>query len=65
MPKTQRELDNERAVRIQITTNDIHNRVTNIYECLCEREFEPVREEIKVISNELRIINKSIDDDEF
>ena len=65
MPKSNRECECERGARISLTTNSLHNNVTNIYEGLCDRDFPSVRAEIKVIQDELRIITKSIEDDEF
>lgn len=63
--KSKHQCECERACRISLTTNDIHDRTTNIYESLVDRDFETVKSEVKLIKNELSIILKSLDDDEF
>lgn len=54
-----------RAERILFTTNICHKSLDNIYEGLVDRDFEPVKEEIKTVIVELRLILKSIDEDDF
>ncbi len=57
--------ENERAHRICLSTNDCHDKITTLYECLCDREFKKAEKEIKDLQSELRLITKYIKDDDF
>ena len=57
--------ENERAFRICFTIDSCHNALTEIYEKLVDREFDTVEKDIRGVISELRIIIKSIEDDDF
>jgi hypothetical protein len=57
--------ENSRAERISFRINEHHLRLANIYENLVDREFLPVDKDIRNIIIDLRLILKSIEDDDF
>ena len=57
--------ENERAFRIYFTIDSCHTALTDIYEKLVDREFDTVEKDIRGIISELRIIIKSIEEDDF
>ena len=57
--------ENDRAFRISYMTEGIHESITIIYESLVDREYDSVKEEIKLVSREFRAIIKLIEDDDF
>ena len=60
-----RKLEKERANRIGMRMEDIHLAVTDIYEKLVDREFETVTVKVKTIITDLRMLLKSMEDDDF
>jgi hypothetical protein len=60
-----RKLEKERANRIGMRMEDIHLAVTDIYEKLVDREFETVPVKVKTIITDLRMLLKSMEDDDF
>ena len=62
---SQSNLDNQRAQRILFTANICHESLDNIYESLVDRDFDFAAEEIRNVIVELRLIIKSIPDDDF
>lgn len=60
-----RKLEKERANRIGMRMEDIHLAVTDIYEKLVDREFETVPVKVKTIISDLKMLLKSMEDDDF
>jgi hypothetical protein len=58
-------LEKERANRIGMRMEDIHLAVTDIYEKLVDREFDTVPEKVKTIISDLKMLLKSMEDDDF
>lgn len=54
-----------RAYRIGIRTKECHDRLADIYESLVDRDFVTSEKEIKIIIIQLRMILKSIEEDDF
>ncbi len=44
---------------------DIHLAVTDIYEKLVDREFDTVPDKVKTIISDLKMLLKSMEDDDF
>jgi hypothetical protein len=57
--------ENQRAYRIGIRTKECHDRLTDIYESLVDRDFVIAEKEVKTIMIQLRLILKSIEEDDF
>lgn len=57
--------ENQRANRILLRMNHCHISLTNIYENLVDREFDSIEKEAKYVIMELRMILKSIEEDDF
>lgn len=57
--------ENDRAARIALMTNNYHESVTTIYEQVVDREYEPAKEQLKLLIKDLRDLYKSIEDDDF
>lgn len=62
---SQSNLDHQRAQRILFTMNICNKSLDNIYESLVDRDFDFAAEEIRNVIVELRLILKSIPDDDF
>jgi hypothetical protein len=58
-------IENSRAERISFRINEQHLLLANIYENLVDREFLPVDKDIRNLIIDLRLILKSIEDDDF
>jgi hypothetical protein len=63
--KDQKRLDDERAFRIALRIKENHLLLSNVYENLVDREFSSVEKDAKKIILDLRLILKSIPDDDF
>jgi hypothetical protein len=63
--KDQKRLDDERAFRIALRIKENHLLLSNVYENLVDREFSSVEKDAKKIILDLRLILKSISDDDF
>jgi hypothetical protein len=61
----QKRLDDERAFRIALRIKENHLLLSNVYENLVDREFSSVEKDAKKIILDLRLILKSIPDDDF
>lgn len=46
-------------------TNNYHESITTIYEQVVDREYEPAKEQLKLLIKDLRDLYKSIEDDDF
>lgn len=57
--------ENDRAARIAFTTSGYHESISTIYEQVVDREYEPAKEQIKLLMKDLRDLYKSIEDDDF
>lgn len=57
--------ENARAERIAFRINEHHLLLANIYENLVDREFIPAEKDIRNLIVDLRLILKSIEDDDF
>lgn len=60
-----KEIELQRAKRILFNTNIIHESIDKIYESLVDREFDFAKKEILTSITELRLLLKSIEDDDF
>jgi len=57
--------ENARAERISFRINEHHLLLANIYENLVDRQFVPAEKDIRNLIVDLRLILKSIEDDDF
>ena len=59
------EEENERAERLAFRINEYHSIMNGLYENLVERDFQAVETDIKFLIMELKLILKSIPNDDF
>jgi hypothetical protein len=59
------ESEDKRAYRISFRINACHQSLTIVYETLVDREFSVSEKEIKQIITELRLMLKSMQNDDF
>ena len=57
--------ENARAERIAFRLNEQHLLLANIYENLVDRDFVPAERDIRNLIVDLRLILKSLEDDDF
>ena len=57
--------ENLRAGRISLRINENHILLANIYENLVDRDFIETEKDIRSLIVDLRLILKSIEDDDF
>jgi hypothetical protein len=57
--------ENARAERIAFRINEQHLLLANIYENLVDRDFVPAERDIRTLIIDLRLILKSMEDDDF
>ena len=57
--------ENARAERIAFRLNEQHLLIANIYENLVDRDFVPAEKDIRNLIVDLRLILKSMEDDDF
>jgi len=57
--------ENARAERIAFRINEQHLLLANIYENLVDRDFVPAERDIRNLVVDLRLILKSLEDDDF
>ena len=57
--------ENARAERIAFRLNEQHLLIANIYENLVDRDFIPAERDIRNLVVDLRLILKSLEDDDF
>lgn len=60
-----RKTDNERAERISLRITEQHIILTRVYENIVDREFVPAEKDIRNLIVDLRLILKSLEDDDF
>lgn len=58
-------IENARAERIAFRINEQHLLLVNIYENLVDRDFIPAERDIRNLVVDLRLILKSLEDDDF
>ena len=58
-------IENARAERIAFRINEQHLLLANIYENLVDRDFIPAEPDIRNLVVDLRLILKSLEDDDF
>lgn len=59
------EKENERAIRIAVRMNLNHALLASIYENLVDRDFKYAERDLLEIIYDLRLILKSIEEDDF
>jgi hypothetical protein len=64
-PSDIRRLETERAMRIYMRMEDCHLIITEVYEKIVDRDFDKVPDKIKTLISDLRMILKSMEDDDF
>lgn len=57
--------ENARAERIAFRINEHHLLLANVYENLVDRDFVPAEKDIRNLIIDLRLILKSMEDDDF
>jgi hypothetical protein len=57
--------ENARAERIAFRINEHHLLLANIYETIVDRDFMPAEKDIRNLIIDLRLILKSLEDDDF
>jgi hypothetical protein len=57
--------ENARAERIAFRINEQHLLLANIYENIVDRDFIPAERDIRNLVVDLRLILKSLEDDDF
>lgn len=57
--------EDKRAFRIAIRMEQNHMLLSSAYENLVDRDFDTVKKEIKIIRQDLLLILKSMEDDDF
>jgi hypothetical protein len=57
--------ENARAERIAFRINEHHLLLANIYETIVDRDFVPAEKDIRNLIIDLRLILKSLEDDDF
>jgi hypothetical protein len=57
--------ENARAERIAFRINEQHLLLANIYENIVDRDFVPAEQDIRNLIVDLRLILKSMEDDDF
>ncbi len=58
-------IENARAERIAFRIKEQHLLLANIYENLVDRDFVPAERDIRNLVVDLRLILKSLEDDDF
>ena len=58
-------IENARAQRIAFRIKEQHLLLANIYENLVDRDFIPAERDIRNLVVDLRLILKSLEDDDF
>ena len=58
-------IENSRAERICFRILEQHSLLANIYESLVDRDFVPAERDIRNLIIDLRLILKSMEDDDF
>jgi hypothetical protein len=59
------EEENKRAERIAFRTSEYHSVLSNVYDNLVDRNFQTAETDVKFLIMELKLILKSIPNDDF
>ena len=59
------EEENKRAERLAFRINEYHSVMNAVYENVVDRDFESVEADVKFLIMELKLILKSIPNDDF
>lgn len=59
------EEENKRAERLAFRIGEYHSVMSNVYDNLVDRNFQTVETDVKFLIMELKLILKSIPDDDF
>lgn len=57
--------ENKRAERIAFRINEYHSLMSGVYENLVDRDFQTAETDVKFLIMELKLILKSIPNDDF
>ena len=57
--------ENQRAERISLRISEQHIILTRVYENIVDRDFVPAEKDIRNLIIDLRLILKSLEDDDF
>lgn len=57
--------ENKRAERLAFRISEYHSVMSNIYDNLVDRNFQTVETDVKFLIMELKLILKSMPDDDF
>jgi hypothetical protein len=57
--------DNARALRIFLMTNECHEKITNVYENLVDKDFEPAKKDLMALISELYVMLKKTKYNDF
>jgi len=60
-----KQAEHNRGFRISLRMRENHLLMANIYENLVDRDFKLVERDINIVIMDLRLIKKSIEDDDF
>jgi len=63
--ENQKDNEERRAERISFSINECHISLTCIYEELVDREFSDAEKKLKELIMELKLMLRSIEDDDF
>jgi hypothetical protein len=61
----QKKIESERAQRIIFMTEGFQVSITSINERLIDREYDTIREDIRLLIHDLREVVKIMEDDDF
>jgi hypothetical protein len=57
--------DNARALRIFLMTSECHERITNVYENLVDKDFELAKQDLMALISELHVMFDKIKYNDF
>ena len=57
--------DNARALRIFLMTNECHEKITDVYENLVDKDFETAKQDLMELISELYVMLKKIKYNDF
>lgn len=56
-------IDAERIKHINYLMDGLHNRLTNLYEALADKETDQAKQEVKILIEDLKNLHDSLEDD--
>lgn len=57
--------DNARALRIFLMTNECHEKITNVYENLVDKDFELAKQDLMALISEMYVMLKKTKYNDF